>query len=55
MLAAFVHERVAAGRDVPAEVWIVIDQYPHAEEIAAIEAELRERVRGPPRRGRSVR
>ena len=40
MLAAFVHERVAAGRDVPAEVWIVIDKYPHAEEIAAIEAEL---------------
>ena len=40
MLAAFVHERVAAGRDVPAEVWIVIDKYPNAEEIAAIEAEL---------------
>ncbi len=40
MLAAFVHERVAAGRDVPAEVWTVIDKYPHAEEIAAIEHEL---------------
>ena len=40
MLAAFVHERVAAGRDVPSEVWIVIDRYPHAEEIAAIESEL---------------
>ena len=40
MLAAFVHERVAAGRDVPAEVWTVIDKYPHAEEIAAIEQEL---------------
>jgi hypothetical protein len=40
MLAAFVHERVAAGRDVPPAVWIVIDKYPHAEEIAAIEAEL---------------
>jgi hypothetical protein len=40
MLAAFVHERVAAGRDVPAEVWTVIDRYPHAEEIAAIEGEL---------------
>jgi hypothetical protein len=40
MLAAFVHERVAAGRDVPAEVWIVIDRHAPAEEIAAIEAEL---------------
>ena len=38
MLGAFVHERVAAGRDVPAEVWTVIDKYPPAEEIAAIEA-----------------
>src|SRR6187401_1684205 len=37
---AFVHERVAAGRDVPGEVWIVIDRYPPAEEIAAIESEL---------------
>jgi hypothetical protein len=40
MLAAFVHERVAAGRDVPAEVWIAIDRYPPDEEIRAIEAEL---------------
>jgi hypothetical protein len=40
MLGAFVHERVAAGRDLPAEVWTVIDKYPPAEEIAAIEAEL---------------
>jgi hypothetical protein len=40
MLAAFVHERVAAGRDVPAEVWAVIDRFPPADEIAAIEAEL---------------
>jgi hypothetical protein len=40
MLGAFVHERVAAGRDVPAEVWIVIDRYPPAEEIAAIQGEL---------------
>ena len=54
MLAAFVHERVAAGRDVPAEVWTVIDRYPPAEEIAAIEAELRQRVRRPPR-GRRAR
>jgi hypothetical protein len=40
MLAAFVHERVAAGRDLPPAVWTVIDKYPDADEIAAIEAEL---------------
>ena len=40
MLAAFVHERVAAGRDVPAEVWTVIDRHPPGAELAAIEAEL---------------
>jgi hypothetical protein len=39
MLAAFVRERVVAGRDVAAEVWTVIDRYPAADEIAAIEAE----------------
>jgi hypothetical protein len=39
MLAAFVHERVAAGRDIPAEVWGVIDRHPPAAELAAIEAE----------------
>jgi len=39
MLGAFVHERVAAGRDVPAEVWTVIDRYPPEQEIAAIERE----------------
>jgi hypothetical protein len=40
MLAAFVHERVAAGRDVPAAVWDVIDRYPPEAELRAIEAEL---------------
>jgi len=40
MLAAFVHERVAAGRSIPAEVWEVIDRHPPAEELRAIEAEL---------------
>jgi hypothetical protein len=40
MLAAFVHERVAAGRDVPAAVWDVIDRYPPGEELRAIESEL---------------
>jgi hypothetical protein len=41
MLAAFAHERVAAGRDVPADVWDVIDRHPPEEELRAIEAELR--------------
>jgi hypothetical protein len=40
MLAAFVLERVAAGRDVPAEVWDVIDRFPPEAELHAIEAEL---------------
>lgn len=40
MLAALVHERIAAGRDVPAEVWPVIELHPPAEELRAIEAEL---------------
>jgi hypothetical protein len=40
MLAAFVRERVVAGRDVAPEVWTVIDRHPAADEIAAIEAEL---------------
>jgi hypothetical protein len=40
MLAAFVHERVAAGRDVPGEVWDVIDRFPPEDELHAIEAEL---------------
>jgi hypothetical protein len=34
-----VHERVAAGRDIPAEVWDVIDRNPPGAELAAIEAE----------------
>ena len=41
MLAAFTHERVAAGRDVPADVWDVIDRHPPEAELLAIEAELR--------------
>jgi hypothetical protein len=40
MLAAFVHERVAAGRDIAPEVWRVIDRYPPADELQAIEDEL---------------
>lgn len=40
MLAAFVHERVAAGRTVPADVWPVIDRFPPEDELAEIVAEL---------------
>jgi hypothetical protein len=40
MLAAFVHERIAAGRDVPGEVWTVIDRHPPGEELRSIESEL---------------
>jgi hypothetical protein len=40
MLAALVHERIAAGRHVAGEVWTVIDRHPPEEELRAIEAEL---------------
>jgi hypothetical protein len=40
MLADYVHERVAAGRDAPAEVWKFIDRYPPTEELDAIISEL---------------
>lgn len=40
MLAAFVHERVAAGRTVPADVWPVIDRFPPEDELADLVAEL---------------
>jgi hypothetical protein len=45
MVAAYVRERVAAGRDVPPDVWPVIDAHPPADELAAIEAELDHPVR----------
>lgn len=40
MLARYAHERIAAGRTVPEEVWPLIDRFPPAAELAAIEAEL---------------
>jgi hypothetical protein len=40
MLAEYVHERVAAGRDVPADVWPFIDRHPPTAQLAAIMGEL---------------
>lgn len=39
MLGAFVHERVAAGRAVPRDVWPLIDRFPPEDELAAVHAE----------------
>lgn len=40
MLADHAHERIAAGRDVPTEVWPLIDRFPPLRELAAIRSEL---------------
>lgn len=40
MVAGFVHERVAAGRDVPPDVWPLVEAHPPLDVLAAIEAEL---------------
>jgi hypothetical protein len=40
MLVAFAHERVAAGRDVPADVWGVVDRHPGVLEASGISREL---------------
>jgi hypothetical protein len=40
MLAGCVHERIAAGRSVPAGIWPFILRFPPGPELAAIEAEL---------------
>jgi hypothetical protein len=39
-LARYAQERVAAGRDVPGEIWPLIDRFQPAPELVAIEAEL---------------
>ncbi len=40
MVAAFATERVAAGRDVPADVWLVLDRFPAAWQRSGLVAEL---------------
>ncbi|MDN5853772.1 MAG: EboA domain-containing protein [Actinomycetia bacterium] len=40
MIARYAHERVAAGRDVPVDVWRVLDRFPASIELADIDAEL---------------
>lgn len=40
MVARFVHERVAAGRDVPPDVWLVLNAHPQALEAVGLEREL---------------
>ncbi len=52
MLAGYVHERVAAGRSVPDDVWPLIDAHPPVAELAAITAELDHAV--PERRQAAV-
>jgi hypothetical protein len=39
MLADFAHERIAAGRPVPEDVWPLIDRFPPRDILARIEAE----------------
>lgn len=40
MVAAYCHERVAAGRNVPADVWLVLGRHPDALDGTSIRAEL---------------
>ncbi|HEX5997518.1 MAG TPA: EboA domain-containing protein [Jiangellales bacterium] len=40
MVAAFAAERVAAGRDVPADAWLVLDRFPDAVTGSGLVAEL---------------
>jgi hypothetical protein len=40
MLATYAHERVVAGRDVPADIWPLIDRHPPESTLDAIRSEL---------------
>ena len=53
MLADFAHERVAAGRDVPQDVWPIIDRFPGVVEASGLLEELRSDV--PERRQAAAR
>jgi hypothetical protein len=53
MVADFARERVAAGRDVPADVWLVLDRQPDAIGAAGLLDELESAV--PARRAAAVR
>ncbi|MFF4260077.1 EboA domain-containing protein [Streptomyces sp. NPDC001663] len=53
MLADFAHERVAAGRDVPTDVWPVVRAHPGTLEASGLPAEAHSPV--PDRRAAAVR
>lgn len=40
MIARYAHERVAAGRDVPTDVWRVLDRFPDSVALIDLDAEL---------------
>lgn len=44
MLVDFAHERVAAGRDVPADVWPLVDRHPETLDASSLPAELQSGV-----------
>jgi len=53
MVADFARERVAAGRSVPADVWLVLERHPGAVDAAELPRELSSP--DPPRRGAAER